>query len=546
MLPAAAPCAEAGSAERPNIIVILADDMGYSDIGCFGGEIQTPNLDRLAAEGLRFTSFCNTGRCCPTRASLLTGLYPHRAGVGHMTQDRGLPAYLGRLNDGCVTIAEVLKEAGYIAMMTGKWHVGGEPDHWPTRRGFEMFYGTPEGGGFYFKPRPGRSVRLGEEKAEIPEGWYITDALSDHAVRFIDEARDSGKPFFLYVAHIAPHWPLQARREDIARYRGKYLEGWEALRKKRHARQIELGIVEAKWGISPADPRAPRWEDVEDKEEMDLRMAVYAAQIDVMDRGIGRILSKVREIGAEENTLIMFLSDNGGCAEGGPLGFTRGAEGAATGSADSFASYGLAWANASNTPFRRFKHWTHEGGIATPLIARWPRGIARRGEIERQPGHVIDILATCVDAAGAKYPEIHEGRRIAPLDGRSLRPAFEGRKMEDRALYWEHEGNRAVLRGGWKLVAAHGGDWELYGLEDDRCELDDLAAVYRGHVEGMILDYDRWAERCGVRPWSEVRQARPAAAAAPAPGSAQRDAPASRPAEKASGAEASGKKVQRS
>lgn len=353
---AAATLASAAAARRPNIILIMADDMGFSDLGCYGSEISTPNLDGLAARGVRFTQFYNTARCCPTRAALLTGLYNHQAGIGHMVNDRGFPAYQGYLNDRCVTIAEALRPAGYRTMMSGKWHVGEDRPHWPIDRGFERCFSLISGATNYFRLEKGRQMALDDQPYTPPaEGFYITDAIADHAVKYIGEYGRRPEPFFLYLAFTAPHWPLHALPEEIARYRGRYMKGWDALRKERHARQIQMGIVDKRWPLTPRDPAAPAWEDVSDKEMRDLKMAVYAAQIDRMDQGVGRVLAKLREVGAEENTLVMFLADNGGCAEE----VDRGKPGVPPGGADSFMSYGLPWANASNTPFRLYKHWVH-------------------------------------------------------------------------------------------------------------------------------------------------------------------------------------------
>ncbi len=495
---------------RPNVVVILADDMGFSDIGCYGSEIATPNIDRLAAGGLRFTQFYNTARCCPTRAALLTGLYPHQAGVGHMVSGRGTPAYQGFLNDRCVTIAEALRPAGYRTAMSGKWHVGEHRPHWPTDRGFERYFGLISGGTNYFRLDPERQMAWGAEPYEPPaEGFYITDAITDNAIGFIDELRRDGEPFFLYVAYTAPHWPLHALKEDIARYRGKYLGGWDALREKRHRRMIELGIVDARWPLTPRDRRAPDWTSLDEKarDAWDLKMAVYAAQIDRMDQGIGRIVSRLRDASLLDDTLILFLADNGGCAEL----VDRGKPGAEPGTRESFLSYGIPWANASNTPFRLYKHFVHEGGIATPLVAHWPRALSKGGGLTHQPGHLIDILPTCLDAAGAAYPRAYRGREILPAEGRSLLPILEGRQREGHeAIFWEHEGNRAVREGKWKLVAHSRGEWELYDLDLDRTESRDLAKENPARVAELAAKYSRWAERCGVLPWNEVRESQPA------------------------------------
>jgi len=497
------------SGKRPNIVLIMADDMGFSDIGCYGGEINTPNLDRLAADGMRFTQFYNAGRCCPTRASLLTGLYPHQAGIGHMVGDKGYPAYKGYLNDQCVTIGEALKLGGYRTLMSGKWHVGEDKPHWPTDRGFDKYFGLISGAANYFditKPKSSGTVRkmAVDNQPYMPpkEGFYMTDAFSQNAVKFLDRYGRGKEPFFLYLAYTAPHWPLHAWPEDIAKYKGKYLKGWDALRDERHARMIEMGIVDEKWALTPRDSSTWSWDDEKDKELLDMKMAVYAAQIERMDYGIGQVLDKIRKIGGEDNTLVLFLADNGGCAEGGPVGFDNRKNGLPPGGVDSYMSYGLSWANASNTPFRRYKHWVHEGGIATPLIAHWPAVIKNAGSLTHQSGHLIDIMATCLDVAQVDYPETYKGRQIKPFEGKSLLPLFKGRqRVGNEAIYWEHEGNRAVRKGKWKLVSKHAGSWELYDLEADRTELDNLADAHPEKVDELKTLYESWAVRCGVRSW---------------------------------------------
>jgi arylsulfatase A-like enzyme len=494
---------------KPNIVLIMADDMGYSDIGCYGGEVNTPNLDRLAAGGLRFTQFYNAARCCPTRASLLTGLYPHQAGIGHMVGNRGYPAYQGYLNEHCVTIAEALKTAGYGTLMSGKWHVGEDRPHWPVDRGFDRYYGIVSGGANYFDitkakaPGVKRTMAV-DDRPFVPKPgkFYMTDAFSENAVKFIDKYGRDKEPFFLYLAYTAPHWPLHAWPDDIAKYKGKYLKGWDKLREERYQRMIKMGLISGKWKMSPRDAATWPWDEEKNKDMLDLKMAVYAAQIERMDYGIGKVLDKIREIGAEENTLVIFLSDNGGCAEGGPVGFDNRKNGLPPGGVDSYMSYGLSWANASNTPFRRYKHWVHEGGIATPFIAYWPAVIKNAGSLTHQPGHIIDVMATCLDVAGIEYPKTYKGRELNRLEGKSLLPIFEGKKRQGHeAIYWEHEGNRAVRQGKWKLVSAHKGPWELYDLEADRTELNNLAEKHPQKVEQLKVMYESWAKRCGVHPW---------------------------------------------
>lgn len=543
-------------AAPPNIVLIMSDDMGYSDIGCYGGEIQTPTLDRLATGGLRLTQFYNTARCCPTRASLLTGLYPHQAGIGHMMEDKGLDGYRGDLNRRCATIAEVLRPAGYGTYAVGKWHVtkatqpDGNKDNWPLQRGFDRYYGTITGAGSFYDPgtlsRDNAMISPYADPEYKPKQYYYTDAISDHAVRFIGDHHKAAadKPFFLYVAYTAAHWPMHALEEDIAKYKGKYDGGYEPIRWARFERTKRLGLIPPDTELSPT---AGAWDNVADKAWETRCMEVYAAMIDRLDQGIGRIVSELERTGRLENTLIFFLQDNGGCAETvgrqataevpverpakpphepqGPNFIdtavrptrtrdghnVRTGPGAMPGPYDTFIAYGQGWANVSNTPFREYKHWVHEGGISTPLVVHWPAGIKRHGELVRTPGHLIDIMATCVDVSGAKYPPAASAERespgqsastIQPLAGKSLVPAFDGKPIEREAIYWEHEGNRAMRVGSWKLVAkGPAGNWELYDIDRDRSEMHDLASQQPERVQQMVAQWETWAKRANVIPW---------------------------------------------
>jgi arylsulfatase A-like enzyme len=495
----------ASAAVKPNIVIIMADDMGFSDIGCYGSMADTPHLDSLARNGLRFTDFHNTSRCCPTRASLLTGLYPHRAGVGLMTQDEGKPGYRGRLNESCVTLAEVLKTAGYTTLMTGKWHVGNAVGHQAPDRGFDRFWGSPGGGGFYFKDAmlaKGREIFSGREKIDPPDDLHVTDAFTDHAIGFVTEAvTETRKPFFLYIAHIAPHWPLQARPEEIAPFKGRFDHGWDVERKRRFAKQQELGLFPAGSTLSPRDAEANAWATLSETQRADLahRMEIYAAQVDSMDRNIGKLIAKLKELGQFENTLILFLSDNGCSAEGGPGGFSNGEKDAPIGTGLSHASAGLEWANVSNTPFRQFKMSTFQGGTATPLIAHWPAGIPAQGEFRRQPGHVIDFMPTLVEITGATYPETFAGNPVHPMEGQSLAPLFRAdTDAAPRVLFWEHMGNKAVRRGNWRLIQARGKSWQLFDLSSDPTETTDLAGQQPGLVDELKTLWREWAERSQV------------------------------------------------
>jgi arylsulfatase A-like enzyme len=529
--------------------------MGFSDLGCYGGEIRTPAIDRLASEGVRFAQFYNMARCCPTRAALLTGLYPHQAGVGDMNQDLGKPAYRGELNDRCVTLAEALRAGGYHTGMAGKWHLchltisSGGPAakrlvnlqdtttpvslskaNWPCNRGFEEHWGTIPGVENYYDPYG----LVHNDQTIRPEGkdFYYTDFITNKSVELIDRfsVAGDGKPFFLYVAYTAPHWPMQAREEDVKRYADAYSVGWDKIRDTRFRRLVDLGIVSGQQGLSPratsliaaAEPAARNpsslvaWDDAPDKAWQARRMAVYAAMVETMDRGVGRILDKLRERGVERNTVVVFLSDNGGCAEnvrpdwydvpsktrdGRPVHVGNDPR-FAPGPEEVYQSYGPAWANASNTPFRRFKHWTEEGGISTPFVVRWPAGIKTPGRIEHaQVGHVIDLMPTLLELAGVKYPREHDGHEVLPLEGKSLVPALNGKAVRRDALFWEHEGNRAVRRGDFKLIAAHDEKWQLYDVVHDRIEADDLADLMPERVNELKALYDQWAARCGVEPW---------------------------------------------
>jgi arylsulfatase len=503
------------SGKRPNIILIMADDMGYSDIGCYGGEIETPNIDKLAANGIRFAQFYNAARCCPTRASLLTGLYAHQAGIGHMTAeelpeqnfDTGHDGYRGFLNHKCVTIAEALKPAGYHTLMSGKWHAGTWEDMWPTDRGFDEFFGIIRGASNFWNPAPNKLLLHNKERIKPWDGFYTTDAFTDHAIDSITVASQADDdPFFCYLSYTAPHWPLHAHDKDIAKYRGKYMKGWTAIREERYARMIEKGLVYEDWPLSDQD--APRWDHLREvqKDECDLRMATYAAQVDCMDQNIGRLIDHLEELGELDNTLIMFFADNGACAEdeddvfgSGPIRLVGSKEGY-------YVTYGRAWANASNTPYRQYKHWVHEGGIASPLVVHWPDHVKPDDVWRQQPGHLIDLMATCLDAAGADYPTHAHGNAITPLEGISLLPAFANQSLDREAIYFEHEGNRAVRTDEWKLVAGHKEPWQLYNMKTDRTEENDLAKKHPELRDEMIAMYEAWVDRCGVLPWPVRRK----------------------------------------
>ncbi|HEY1377683.1 MAG TPA: arylsulfatase [Gemmataceae bacterium] len=516
-------------AAKPNILLIVADDLGYSDLGCYGGEIHTPNLDKLAADGLRLTQFYNCARCCPSRACLMTGLYPHQAGVGNMTADQGWPGYRGHLNDQCFTIPEVLRTADYRTYISGKWHLG-QPG--PIQRGFDEGFVMDGGFRTFWDPAAFRRLPADRPKRDYPPGkFYSTDAITDYALDFLADSRKAEKPFFLYLAYNAPHFPLHAPKEEIAKYKDVYTKGWDKIREERYERQKQLGLLGPGWPLSPRSPFDhpfkkehgvnPAWETIDPDRRADLarRMAIFAGMVDRMDQNIGRVVDDLRKNNQIDNTLIMFLSDNGACAEWDPWGFDgasgpnnvlhRGADLEAMGGPKSYLSYGSGWANAGNTPWRLYKHYVHEGGISTPFIAHWPAEIKLHGVIDAATvGHLIDLLPTCAEAAGVEPPRQVRGRDVLPAEGRSLVATLRGVQDESRpgpasrqTLYWEHEGNRAVRDGKWKLVGLHGKAWALHDMYADRTELTDLAAKEPEKVKELAAKYDEWAKRCNVLPW---------------------------------------------
>lgn len=500
---------------KPNVILIVADDLGFSDLGCYGSSIATPNLDLLAQDGLRLTRFYTTGRCCPSRASILTGQYPHRVGVGHKVADLGRPGYRGRISADAVTIAQVLRDQQYRSFVSGKWHLG-TPD--PTENGFEEFYGTLVSGqtfwdqGHFLRMPRGRLPRLYESGQ-----FYGTDAVTDHAIDFLELARQTPeRPWFLYVAYQAPHFPIQARDTDIAKYADTYSIGWDAIRAERLAKMKKLGIVPPDTRLTPRSPYwnygetvtgvNPAWDTLSPDRRLDLarRMAIYAAMIDCIDQNIGRLIDDLRHAGEVENTLIMFISDNGACAEWDPFGFDiqssnqntlyRGRELEEMGGPGTFHSVGSGWANAANTPWRLQKHYTHEGGISSPCIVHWPGGDIRSGEIDHQPAHLIDLMPTIVEASGCTY----SGK--LPMAGQSLIPLFREGRLAARPLFFEHEGNRAIHDGDWKLVALRDEPWELYDVTADRTELNNLAPQYPEKVIELAHKWERWGEQNFVTP----------------------------------------------
>ncbi|MFB2121633.1 arylsulfatase [Parapedobacter sp. 2B3] len=504
--------------KRPNIIVILADDMGYSDIGCYGSEIETPNIDRLATEGIRFTQFYNSARCCPSRASLLTGMYPHNAGMGGMTDTRlTLPAYQGYLNDACMTMGELFENAGYRTYFSGKWHVGDSSWCWPVNRGFEKSFALIGGATDYFDPYKGnysKPLLVIDDKQYIPpsSNFYLTDAISAYAEKLIEDHlnTDEEKPFLLYLSYTAPHWPLQALAEDIERYKATYAVGWDSIRLSRYERMMELGVINRNTKRSERYEEAPNWNSLSSSEQYQWaeKMAIYAAMIDRMDQGIGDILTCLDRWEVADNTIVVFLSDNGGCAEDVSL-FGKGKADALPGRPGSFVGYGNTWANVSNTPFRFFKSWMHEGGISTPFIMRYPNVISP-GTMAYTPAHIIDVVPSLMEYGLVEHPDEYHGKQIRGIDGASLVPLIEGgSSIPARVYFWEHLGFRAVRKGDWKVVSTFPENrWELYNMDVDRSEAVDLSSVFPEKVEELDSLYVDWAESSNVLPWEYVRKQR--------------------------------------
>ncbi len=486
---ALAPAPAVWSEEKPNIVLIMCDDMGWSDIGCYGGEVETPNLDRMATEGMRFTQFYNCAKCTTTRASIVTGLHPRRKG--------------GLLNRKMVTTGEVLSMAGYQTSLSGKWHLGRDEDSHPYHRGFQQYYGLLDGCCNFFDPSiadppyKGSRVRYfgrnDRRITEFPDNFYTTDAFTDHAIEQIESAVQANKPFFVHVCYTAPHYPLHAKPEDIKKYLGHFQEGWDKMRENRYERQIKMGLIDPDiWKLSGHDSRSYDWESA-DQEFEDQRMAVYAAMIDSMDQNIGRLLKTLIDSGVDDNTVVFFLSDNGGCAEE-PGG--RDPQKRNPGPKDDYVAVGPAWGWAQNTPFKRYKQWVHEGGICTPMIARWPK-VIKPNTISRQPAHIIDFMATFVELAETEYPTKFNGQEIIPLEGKSIAPILRGETRQPHdSLAWEWSGNRAIRQGDWKLVwDKRIKVWELYNLKADRCETNDLAAKHPKRVKEMSADWFTWARK---------------------------------------------------
>lgn len=493
----------AAAQERPNVVLILADDMGYSDLGCMGGEIETPNLDSLSRQGILLTNMCNVSKSCPSRAALLTGLYSWRAGMGAMTNHGStIPSYQGFLNNNCVTIAEALHENGYHTYVSGKWHVGDAEPYWPEHRGFDDTFHIPNGGGVYFYPslfpqRFDRKLYRNGEEVFPRADWYSTDGFGEVAVEFINNPANQTTPFFLYLPFVAPHYPLQAKSEDIQKYLGRYDAGYDVVRKARFERQKALGILDPRFELSA--PEYPDWDSLSAEEQAgeSERMAVYAAQIDCIDQNVGRIVKALKDNGLYENTVIIFLSDNGAV-----MHHFNDTPDVHYGGPDCWASVGK-WQNVSNTPFRQGKGREFEGGIKTPLIISWPAGFKKSGYLVKDYAHITDIMPTILELTGTAYPKTFKGNTIQPLDGRSIIPLLKGRHINrNRALYFEHMGWKGMRQGRWKLVRKDGAEfWELYDLKKDPYETNDISSSRRARTRRMAAKWQKWADEVGVEPW---------------------------------------------
>lgn len=523
------PKTEPAPESRPNVIVVLVDDMGFSDIEPYGSEIPTPNLDALANNGLKYSQFYNTARCSTTRASLLTGLYPHAAGMGYLAgamDDPQSKGTRGRLLPRSVTLAEVLRDSGYYTAMSGKWHLGNKKDSTPWERGFEHSL-SAGAGGIHFPGQINKDhfTQSGKNKYQtlhidgkpvkatdpiLGKDWYGTDLYTTWGLKFIDQAIAEEKPFFLYLAHTAPHFPVMAPAAEIDKFKGKYMAGWDKLREARYQRQVDMGLIDKRFPLTPRRDTTPAWSSLSkaEQERYDEMMAVYAAMISSIDQSIGDLVAGLKARNQLDNTLILFMSDNGGNAETGVRGIAKTAAGGRLGDKNSSVFIGQTWATLNNTPFTLFKHFTHEGGIATPLIAHWPNGISKavQGSIVTNPGHLVDVMPTLLEATGAQYPQRYRNTDIVPFSGASLIPNFKGQTItRGKPIFWEHEGNRAVRDGKWKLVSRLGYSWQLFDMEQDRTEMNDLAATYPDRVREMSAQYDTWAANDYVDLWPETQ-----------------------------------------
>ncbi|MDO9634776.1 MAG: arylsulfatase [Paludibacter sp.] len=502
--------------KKPNYIVILVDDLGYTDFSCYGGVIPTPNIDKLAERGVRMSQMYNAARSCPTRASLLTGLYPQQAGVGYMTGElnenarfTGSKSYQGHLNETSVTIAEVMAENGYFTAMAGKWHLGNHKDHTPRERGFHRsLHGRA--GGFFFPEDPKAILFLDDKRIQnddprLPRNWYSTDLWTHMGLEFINEAIASKKPFMLYLAHNAPHFPLQAPESEIAKFKGKFSKGWDVLRQEIYERQLKMNLFGKPYPLSKKNPFIPNWDDVDPQQKKisEHTMEIYAATVKIIDDNVGRLVDELKKKGVFDNTIIMILSDNGGNAEGRTVFGTYNGE--KPGQINSTVFVGQAWAEMSNTPFYLYKHHTHEGGIATPCIVSYPNGIPKpmHGKVVHEPGHLIDIMATLVESSGAKYPAKYNKNTITPMQGVSLLPVWQGKDIQRQTpIFWEHEGNVALRNGKWKLVKEkYEETYQLYDMENDRTEMNDLSLKEPLKFAEMMQQFNKMYDEIGAKPF---------------------------------------------
>ncbi len=487
------PATQHASKPRPNIVLIMADDLGYSDLGCYGGEIDTPNLDQLARDGVQMTQFYNCAKCTTTRAALVTGRYP-----------RPKNGLLG-LQD--LTIAELMRHAGYATSLSGKWHLGHSESTHPFHRGFDRFYGLLDGCCNFFDPslpdpqfKGGRTRVFGQDDrriTEFPSDFYTTTAFTDHAIESIEQFSKSDRPFFVHVTYTAPHYPLHAPEETIQKYLNRYRGGWLTLREDRWRRQQQMKLFPSQYKLSPLDSRAYDWDSANQVWE-DRRMATYAAMVDEMDSQIGRLVQALRDTGRLDHTLIIFLADNGGCAEE-PGG--RDSD-RIPGPKQYYTAVGPAWGWAQNTPFKRYKQWVNEGGISTPMIMRWPEMISA-GTKSNAVGHVIDLAPTCADLAQIDWPARNDDQAVHPPEGLSLLPVIRGDDSDrHETLCWEWSGNRAIRRGDEKLVYDKlEKKWSLYDMSVDRTETNNLADQHPELASELQNAWNRWAKQTGV--WKE-------------------------------------------
>jgi arylsulfatase A-like enzyme len=488
---------------RPNIIYILADDMGYSDIGCYGSEIKTPHLDKIAANGIKLRSFYNNARCCPTRASLLTGQFPHTVGMGEMVTQATAPiqtgSYQGFLDPKYPTIAETLKANGYNTYMTGKWHVGERTQHWPLTRGFERYFGLISGASSYYEIIPQeigkRHIVLDDKDFDIPkDSFYLTDAFTSYAIQYLNDHKKnhSDHPFFLYLAYTAPHFPIHAYEQDIAKYEKLYEQGWDVTRTNRYKKMIQLGLIDKRYQLTERPADIEDWNKVADKKQWVRKMAVYAAMIDRMDQNIGRLIATLKANKQFDNTLIVFMSDNGGCAENvDNRNFND--KNVPIGARGSYVTYDYPWANVSNTPFKKYKKFMHEGGMITPCIIQWPAKIKAQPGFNEGVGHIIDLLPTSLELAGVSMNN---------LPGQSLSYLWKGNHKHPETYFWEHVGNKAMRKGNWKIVKdIEDADWELYDMTIDLTESNNVAKNHPTLLNEMIAEYDVWAKKNGVQPF---------------------------------------------